>query len=80
MDIIVAIVFGLIAGWLAGIIMKGSGYGIIGDIILGLLGSVVGNWIFGFLGITSYGTLWTIIVAVVGAVALIYIVRFIRNL
>ena len=80
MDIILAIIVGLIAGWLAGIIMKGSGYGIIGDIILGLLGSVIGNWIFGFLGITSYGTLWTIIVAVVGAVALIYIVRFIRNL
>jgi len=64
MDIIIAIVVGLIAGWLAGIIMKGSGYGIIGDIILGLLGSIVGNWIFSFLGITSHGTLWTIIVAV----------------
>ena len=80
MNIILAIVVGLIAGWLAGIIMKGSGYGIIGDIILGLLGSIVGNWIFGFLGITSYGYLWTMIVAVIGAVALIYIVRFVRNL
>ena len=80
MDIIIVIVVGLIAGWLAGIIMKGSGYGIIGDIILGLLGSIVGNWIFGFLGITSYGNLWTVIVAVIGAVVLIYIVRFIKNL
>ena len=59
---------------------EGSGYGIIGDIILGLLGSIVGNWIFGFLRITSYGTLWTIIVAVIGAVVLIYFVRFIKNL
>ncbi|PWB50131.1 MAG: GlsB/YeaQ/YmgE family stress response membrane protein [Candidatus Methanoperedenaceae archaeon] len=77
---IIAIVVGLIAGWLAGIIMKGSGYGIIGDIILGILGSIIGNWIFGFLGIGSYGILWTIIVAVIGAVVLIYMVRFIRNL
>ena len=41
------VVVGLLAGWLAGIVMKGGGYGLIGDLVLGLVGSVVGGWIFG---------------------------------
>ena len=51
MGILAWIVVGLIAGWLAGQVMKGGGYGVIADIILGILGGVVGGWIFGVLGI-----------------------------
>lgn len=80
MDIILSLVVGLISGWLAGIIMKGSGYGVIGDIILGALGGVIGGWIFGLLGIGFYGTLGAIIVSVVGAVVLVYIVRLIKGI
>src|SRR5215813_5769599 len=65
------ILTGLIAGWLAGKVMKGGGYGIIIDIVLGLLGGVVGGWLFGLLGIWhGGGMIPSIIVAFVGAVIL----------
>ena len=79
MDLLLSIVVGLIAGWLAGVIMKGSGYGMIGDIVIGAIGGVIGGWIFGFLGIAVYGTLGAIIVAIVGAIVLIYIVRMVAG-
>jgi uncharacterized membrane protein YeaQ/YmgE (transglycosylase-associated protein family) len=75
-----AIVVGLIAGWLAGQVMKGGGYGVVADIILGLLGGVVGNWIFGSMGIwPGGGIVGSIIVAVVGAVILVAISRVLRR-
>ena len=55
MGFIAWIVVGLIAGWLAGQVMKGGGYGTIVDIILGILGGVVGGWVFGLLGIWPGG-------------------------
>ena len=60
---------GLVAGWLAGKIMKGSGYGVIGDIVLGVIGAVVGGFLFRLVGIAAYGTLGAIIVATIGAIA-----------
>src|SRR5207302_7985551 len=66
------IVVGLIAGWLAGQVMKGGGYGILVDIILGILGGIVGGWVFGVLGIwPGGGMIGSIIVAFVGAVILV---------
>ena len=65
-------VVGLVAGWLAGIVMKGGGYGLIGDIVLGLVGSIVGSWIFGALGVyPRAGMLVAVVVAFIGAVILI---------
>jgi uncharacterized membrane protein YeaQ/YmgE (transglycosylase-associated protein family) len=69
------IIVGLIAGWLAGKVMKGEGYGLLVDIILGILGAVVGGWVFGLLGFHAGGLIGTIIVAFVGAVILVWIVR-----
>ena len=69
------ILIGLIAGWLAGKVMKGQGYGGLVDIILGILGGVVGGWVFGLLGIHAGGLIGSIIVAFVGAVILVWIVR-----
>ena len=57
MGFIAWIVVGLIAGWLAGQVMKGGGYGVLVDIILGILGGVVGGWVFGLLGIWPGGGL-----------------------
>ena len=75
-----AIVVGLIAGWLAGQVMKGGGYGVVADIILGLVGGVVGNWIFGSMGIwPGGGMLGSIVVAFVGAVILVAISRVLRR-
>ena len=74
------IVVGLIAGWLAGRVMKGGGYGILVDIILGILGGFVGGAIFGFLGIWhGGGMIGSIIVAFVGAVILVWITRLLKK-
>ena len=75
-----AILVGLIAGWLAGQVMKGGGYGVIADILLGLVGGVIGGWLFGALGIfPGGGAVGSIIVAFVGAVVLVAITRALRR-
>ena len=80
MGFIVWIVVGLIAGWLAGVVMKGGGYGVLVDIILGIVGGIVGGWIFGLLGIwPGGGLIGSIIVAFVGAVILVGITRLIKR-
>jgi uncharacterized membrane protein YeaQ/YmgE (transglycosylase-associated protein family) len=80
MNFIAWIVVGLIAGWLAGQVMKGGGYGTVVDIILGILGGVVGGWVFGLLGIASGGgMIGSIIVAFVGAVILVGITRLLKK-
>lgn len=66
-----AIIIGLIAGWIAGKLMRGRGYGIIADIALGLIGAVIGNWIFTQLRIETSGSLGFLAMATVGAVLLV---------
>ena len=74
------VVVGLIAGWLAGVVMKGGGYGIVVDIVLGMLGAILGGWIFSMLGIGAGGGLiGGIIVAFVGAVVLVAITRALKK-
>ena len=74
------VVVGLIAGWLAGVVMKGGGYGIVVDIVLGMLGGIVGGWIFSMLGIgTGSGLVGGIIVAFIGAVVLVAITRALKS-
>ncbi len=74
------IVVGLIAGWLAGQVMKGGGYGVLIDIILGILGGIVGGWVFGMLGIwPGGGIIGSILVAFVGAVILVWISRLVKK-
>jgi uncharacterized membrane protein YeaQ/YmgE (transglycosylase-associated protein family) len=75
-----AILVGLIAGWLAGQVMKGGGYGVIVDVLLGLVGGVVGGWLFGALGFfPGGGIIGEVIVAFVGAVILVAITRALRR-
>ena len=74
------IIVGLIAGWLAGQVMKGGGYGTLVDIILGILGGMLGGWLFGLLGIgAGGGMIGSIIVAFVGAVILVAITRLLKK-
>lgn len=73
------LVVGLVAGWLAGRIMKGSGYGLVGDLIVGILGAVVGGWLFGMAGIAAWGLIGNIVVALVGALVLLYLVRLVKR-
>ena len=74
-----AVVIGLIAGWLAGTVMKGRGYGVLMDILLGIVGGVVGRFVFGLLGLSSWNVIGSIIVSFVGAVILIWLVRQLKT-
>jgi uncharacterized membrane protein YeaQ/YmgE (transglycosylase-associated protein family) len=80
-DLLTWCIVGLVAGVLASLVMGGTGYGIIGDIIIGIVGAFVGGWIFRTLGIASpiSGIGGTILVAFIGAVVLLFILRLIRG-
>jgi len=73
------VLVGLIAGWAAGKIMKGGGYGVVVDIVLGIVGAVVGGWLMGLLGIHAGGFIGTIIIAIIGAVFLIWLSRLLKK-
>ena len=81
MDILTWIIVGLVAGVLASLVMGGTGYGLIGDIIIGIVGAFVGGWLFSMLGVTSPfgGIAGVIFVAFIGAVVLLFILRMIRG-
>ncbi len=80
MGLLAWIVVGLIAGWLAGLLMKGGGYGIVADVFLGMLGGIVGGWLFGILGFwPGGGFVASILTAFVGAVVLIAVTRVLRR-
>ncbi|MGH7001143.1 MAG: GlsB/YeaQ/YmgE family stress response membrane protein [Stellaceae bacterium] len=74
-----AILIGLIAGWLAGKLMRGRGYGILADIILGLVGAIIGQWLFIRLGVRVYGGFAFLAMATVGAVILVGAAHLIRG-
>ncbi len=71
------LVVGGIAGWLAGVVMKGRGYGLIGDIFVGLVGAVIGGFLFGQITTNEYGLIGSILVAFIGACILIGVFRFV---
>ncbi len=74
------IVIGVIAGWLAGLLVKGGGFGLIGDLIVGVIGAVVGGWLAGKFGIhIGPGIISSIITAAIGAIILLVIIRLVRR-
>jgi uncharacterized membrane protein YeaQ/YmgE (transglycosylase-associated protein family) len=73
--LIVWLLIGLLAGWLAGTLSRGRGYGCITNVILGLIGAVLGGWIFVKLGIFGGGFLYSLAAATVGAVVLVSVAR-----
>ena len=79
-ELIVILVVGGIAGWLAGLIIKGRGFGLIGDLIIGVLGAFLGGWLFGALGISIGSGLASLIVtATIGAVVLLFLIKLIKK-
>ena len=80
-SLIVILVVGLIAGWLAGKLVHGGGFGIILDIIVGIIGALIGRWLFGVLKISIGVNFWVdaILTATIGAVILLFILRLIRR-
>ena len=79
--LLVTLLIGLIAGWLAGKIMRGGGFGIIGDIIVGVIGAFIGHWLWGVLHLPGIGPWWltAIISATVGACILLFLLRLIKR-
>ena len=79
MEILWFLFIGLIAGWLAGVIVRGGGFGVVGDIVVGIIGALVGGFLFRMFGITAYGTLGAIVMSVIGAVVFISAIRMVRH-
>jgi uncharacterized membrane protein YeaQ/YmgE (transglycosylase-associated protein family) len=80
LNLIGFVILGAIAGWLAGKVMSGHGYGIIWDIVLGIVGSFVGGWVFSLIfGTKPSGVIISFIVAFIGAVVLVALARVIRR-
>ena len=81
MDLLTWLIVGLVAGVLASLVMGGTGYGIIGDIVIGIVGAFVGGWLFSQLGVsTPFGGLaGTIFTAFIGAVVLLLVLRLVRG-
>jgi len=73
------LVIGVAAGFLAGKIMRGAGFGLVGDLIVGVIGSFIGAWVFGLLGIEAGGILGLLVASVVGAVLLLYLLRLFKK-
>ena len=80
-SLLVLVVVGIVAGWLAGKIMKGRGFGLIGDLVVGVIGAFLGSWLFGVLHVSvGSGLVSTFITALVGSLVLLMLLRLIRSL
>jgi uncharacterized membrane protein YeaQ/YmgE (transglycosylase-associated protein family) len=78
-ELVVFLAIGAVAGWLAGTLMKGGGFGLIGNIVVGIVGAFLGGIVFNFLQVAISGIVGSIIMATVGAVILLFIVRLIKK-
>lgn len=75
MQLIWFLAIGLISGWLAGMISRGGGFGLWGDLVTGVIGSFIGGYLFNFLGISTYGTIGAILSSTAGAILLLWVIR-----
>lgn len=79
MSFLYFLLIGLLAGWIAGLILKGRGFGVLGDIVIGCIGSLLGGFLFDLLGVHAGGLVGSLVCAILGAIAFIYLVRFLRR-
>jgi uncharacterized membrane protein YeaQ/YmgE (transglycosylase-associated protein family) len=79
-SLLVILVVGIVAGWLAGQIVRGAGFGLIGDLLIGIVGALIGSWLLPQLGIhLGAGIVRAIINATIGAVLLLLVIRLLRG-
>jgi uncharacterized membrane protein YeaQ/YmgE (transglycosylase-associated protein family) len=79
-SLLVIVFVGIVAGWLAGLIIQGTGLGLIGDLIIGIIGAFIGDWMLPRLGIhLGFGLISAIINATIGAIVLLLIIRLVRG-
>jgi uncharacterized membrane protein YeaQ/YmgE (transglycosylase-associated protein family) len=79
MNLLIFLLIGALAGWLAGLVMKGRGLGVIGNIIVGVIGAFLGGWLLPMLGVSFGGDVGLFITAFIGAVILLAIVGLIKR-
>jgi uncharacterized membrane protein YeaQ/YmgE (transglycosylase-associated protein family) len=79
MDIIWFLIIGIVAGWLAGKIMRGGGFGLLGDLVVGVIGAVLGGFLFGVLGLSANGLIGSLVTATVGAIVLLFLIHLIKR-
>jgi uncharacterized membrane protein YeaQ/YmgE (transglycosylase-associated protein family) len=78
--LIILVLVGLVAGFLAGLVVKGGGFGFVGNVIIGIIGAFVGSFLFGYLGISiAPGIIGTIITAAIGAIIVLFVIGLIRR-
>ena len=79
MGLVAFLVIGLVAGWIAGNLMKGRGFGLAGNMVVGVIGAVLGGFLFGSLRLGGGGPIWALFTAVVGSVILLFAISFIKK-
>jgi len=79
MSFLIWIFSGILAGWLAGLVLRGGGFGLVGDLVIGLLGGLLGGWLAGFFGLQAISWLGNILIAALGGIVLVAIVRVLRR-
>lgn len=79
MYIVWTLLIGLVAGWLAGMLTKGRDFGLFGNLIVGVIGALLGSFVFGILGIAAWGLIGRLLIATAGSVLLLYLLRFVRR-
>jgi uncharacterized membrane protein YeaQ/YmgE (transglycosylase-associated protein family) len=79
LDFIIFLIIGAIAGWIAGEVMRGRGFGIWGNIAVGILGALIGGFLFGALGFGDGGIIWSILTATIGAIILLAIISLFKR-
>ena len=78
-SLLIFLAIGAVAGWLAGQFLKGGGYGLVGNIVIGIVSSFVGGYLLGLLGIAAGGLIGAIVTATLGAILLLYVVGLIKR-
>ena len=79
MDLLYFLLTGAVAGWLAGLVMKGGGFGLVGNIVVGILGGVLGGWLFPLAGLELGGALGLIVTAAGGAIVLLFVIGLLKK-
>ncbi|WP_137885413.1 GlsB/YeaQ/YmgE family stress response membrane protein [Pseudomonas sp. 2FE] len=80
MSLILFLIIGAVAGWIAGKLMRGGGFGLVGNLVVGIVGAVIGGHLFSYLGVSAGGgVIGSLLTAVIGAVVLLFIVGLIKK-
>ena len=79
MEVIGFLVIGVLAGWMAGKLMKGRGFGLLGNMVVGVLGAVAGGFLFGLVGLEAGGFIGSLVTAVVGALVLLFVIGALKK-